>query len=61
MINSFYFISLISDRPINLDWGLLFDVDWLNQSSRMKPFCTRYFFDNQTIDLVKDQTMISAA
>ena len=44
MINSFYFITLISDRPINLDRGLLFAVNWSNQLSRMKPFHTRFFW-----------------
>ncbi len=61
MINSFYFIALISNRPINLDQGWLFAVNWSSQSLQMKPFHSWYFFDNQTNNLVKAQIMISAA
>jgi hypothetical protein len=50
IINSFYFNALISDRPINLDRGLLFAVDWLNPFLQMKPFHAWYFFTiKQTI------------
>ena len=61
MINSFYFIALISNRPINLDWGLLFAVDWLNQSLQMKPFHMGYFLTIKLNDLIKAQAMILAA
>ncbi len=50
MINSFYFIALISNRLIDLDRGLFFAVDWSNQVSQIKPFHTRYFLTiKQTI------------
>jgi hypothetical protein len=57
----FYFIALISNRPINLDWGMLFAVDWSNQLLHIKTFSHAVFFDNQTNDLIKTQAMILVA
>ncbi len=53
MINSFYFIALISDRPIDLDWGLLFAVDFSSQLLQMKPFPMRYFLTIKQMILSK--------
>jgi hypothetical protein len=60
MINSFYFTALTSNRPIDLDQGLFFAVNWLNQSLQGCLFAC-IFFANQTNDLAKAQTMILVA
>jgi hypothetical protein len=61
MINSFYFIALISNRPINLDRGVVVCCQLIEPIVVNETFLNMVFFDDQTINLVKGQTMILAA
>jgi hypothetical protein len=61
MINFFYFTALISDRPINLDQGVVVGCQLVKTIVANKTISHAAYSDNQTNDHVKAQTMILAA
>ncbi len=61
MINSFYFTALLSNRPINLDWGIAVCCQLVKPIVTNETFSHVVYFYDQTNDLVKAQTMILAA
>jgi hypothetical protein len=58
MINSFYFTALISNRLIDLDWGVVVCCQLVKPIVANETFSHAKFFDNQTNILIKAQTMI---
>jgi hypothetical protein len=61
MINSFYFIALISDRPINLDQGVFGCCQLVKPIVISETFSHTVFVDDQTNNLIKVQTIMLAA
>jgi hypothetical protein len=61
MIDSFYFTALISNRPIDLDRGVVVCCRLVEPIIANEIFSHAVFFNNQTNNLVKAQTMILAA
>jgi hypothetical protein len=61
MINSIYFTALLSNRPINLDWLVVVCCQLVKPIVVNETFSHVVYFDNQTNDLVKAQTMILAS
>jgi hypothetical protein len=61
MINSFYFIALMSNRPINLDQGDVFCCGLVEPIVANETLSHTVFFDNQTNNLFKVDTNILAA
>jgi hypothetical protein len=61
MINSFYFTALISNRPINLDQGVVVCCQLVEPIVANETFLHTVYSDDQTNNFVKAQTIILAA